>query len=118
MYIIQGQWKLKFDRQNSFESKFHVSDTNNCRTQMMYQENTYHYGNFREDRVQVLEMFYNGDGISMLIVLPNKDKKLTEVQFCSSQLKKNKQITKHPLTFQLHTVKYVLFSHSVPTPLK
>lgn len=47
---------------------------------MMYQENTYHYGNFPEDKVQVLEMFYNGEGISMVIVLPNKDEKLAEVK--------------------------------------
>lgn len=77
---IQGQWKHKFNRQNSIESKFHVSKTHSCLVQMMYQENTYHYGNFPEDKVQVLEMFYNGEGISMVIILPNKDEKLAEVK--------------------------------------
>ncbi|XP_060797212.1 antithrombin-III [Neoarius graeffei] len=77
---FKGQWKHKFDRYNSMESKFHVNKTQSCLVQMMYQENIYHYGNFPEDKVQVLEMFYNGEGISMLIVLPHKDTKLAEVE--------------------------------------
>lgn len=84
VYIIQGQWKLKFNRQNSINSKFHVSKTHSCQVQMMYQENTHHYRNFPEDKVQVLEMFYSGEGISMVIILPAKDTKLAEVQLCSS----------------------------------
>lgn len=77
--IIKGQWKHKFNRQNTRESKFHVSKTQSCLVQMMYKENTYRYGKFPEDKVQVLEMFYNGEGISMVIVLPHDDAKLAEV---------------------------------------
>lgn len=46
---------------------------------MMYQENIYQYGNFPEDKVQVLEMFYNGEGISMIVVLPDEGTQLAEV---------------------------------------
>lgn len=77
---FKGQWKHKFNRHNSMESKFHVSKTHSCPVQMMYQENSYQYGNFPEDKVKVLEMFYNGEGISMMIVLPDKDTKLAEVE--------------------------------------
>ncbi|KAB5559076.1 hypothetical protein PHYPO_G00024690 [Pangasianodon hypophthalmus] len=77
---FKGQWKHKFNRRNSMESKFHISKTHSCLVQMMYQENTYHYGHFPEDKVQVLEMFYSGEGISMMIVLPDKDTKLAEVE--------------------------------------
>ncbi|XP_053369487.1 antithrombin-III [Clarias gariepinus] len=77
---FKGQWKHKFNRQNSMEDKFHVSETHSCSVQMMYQENTYRYGYFQNDKVQVLEMFYNGNGISMLIVLPDKNVKLAKVE--------------------------------------
>ncbi|TSK53761.1 Antithrombin-III [Bagarius yarrelli] len=77
---FKGQWKHKFNRHNSMESKFHVSNTHSCPVQLMYQENTYNYGNFPDDKVKVLEMFYNGEGISMVIVLPNKETKLAEVE--------------------------------------
>ncbi|XP_017333419.1 antithrombin-III [Ictalurus punctatus] len=77
---FKGQWKHKFNRQNTRESKFHVSKTQSCLVQMMYKENTYRYGKFPEDKVQVLEMFYNGEGISMVIVLPHDDAKLAEVE--------------------------------------
>lgn len=84
MYIIQGQWKSKFNRQHSLKAKFYVSETDSCEVQMMYQEHTYNYGKFPEDNVRVLEMFYNGEGISMVIVLPDEKKNLAEVQFFSS----------------------------------
>ncbi|KAI5101145.1 antithrombin-III precursor [Silurus meridionalis] len=77
---FKGQWKNKFDRLNSMESKFYVSETHSCPVQMMYQENSYNFGIFPEDKVKVLEMFYNGEGISMIIVLPHGNTELTKVE--------------------------------------
>lgn len=46
---------------------------------MMYQETKFHYGRFTEDKVQVLELPYRGDDITMVLILPLKDTPLSEV---------------------------------------
>lgn len=46
---------------------------------MMYQERTFRYGHFYEDHVQLLEMPYQGDDITMVIILPSRDTTLRQV---------------------------------------
>ncbi|XP_062869446.1 antithrombin-III isoform X2 [Trichomycterus rosablanca] len=77
---FKGQWKHKFNRHNGMTTKFHVSETHSCSVHMMYQESQLRFGNFPDDKVKVLEMFYNGGGISMVLVLPNENTKLAEVE--------------------------------------
>ncbi|KAK2835105.1 hypothetical protein Q5P01_015589 [Channa striata] len=77
---FKGQWKNKFDKDNIFISDFHVSASRTCSVKMMYQETKFRYGNFPEDKVQVLEMPYRGDDITMVLVLPNKRTLLSKVE--------------------------------------
>ncbi|XP_036442456.1 antithrombin-III [Colossoma macropomum] len=76
---FKGQWKNKFDKADVMSSQFHISESHTCPVQMMYKEAKYRYGKFPEDKVKVLELPYNGGGISMVLVLPIKDTKLSEV---------------------------------------
>ncbi|XP_068605874.1 antithrombin-III-like [Brachionichthys hirsutus] len=77
---MQGQWKNKFDKANVYAADFHVSQSATCPVSMMYQETRFRYGHFPDDGVQVLEMPYRGDDITMVIVLPSRGTPLSQVE--------------------------------------
>uniref|UniRef100_A0A4W4G409 Antithrombin-III n=1 Tax=Electrophorus electricus TaxID=8005 RepID=A0A4W4G409_ELEEL len=77
---FKGQWKKKFDKADVTELPFHVSEKEKCPVPMMYQETKFQYQRFPEDGVKVLELPYNGGGISMVLVLPTENTKLSEVE--------------------------------------
>ncbi|XP_041695790.1 antithrombin-III [Coregonus clupeaformis] len=77
---FKGQWKSKFDKENGFKADFYVSKSKTCPVSMMYQETKFRYGRFTEDKVQVLELPYRGEDITMVLILPLKDTPLSEVE--------------------------------------
>ncbi|XP_034035160.1 antithrombin-III [Thalassophryne amazonica] len=77
---FKGQWKKMFDKDNVFQSNFHVSEKRTCTVYMMYQETSFRYRHFPEDHVQVLEMPYRGDDITMVFILPDTSTTLTQVE--------------------------------------
>ncbi|XP_061593276.1 antithrombin-III [Cololabis saira] len=77
---FKGQWRNKFDKDNVFASEFHVSESRTCQVNMMYQETKFKYKNFPDDQVQLLEMPYRGEDITMVIVLPSRDTPLSQVE--------------------------------------
>uniref|UniRef100_A0A672IQ43 Antithrombin-III n=1 Tax=Salarias fasciatus TaxID=181472 RepID=A0A672IQ43_SALFA len=58
---FKGQWKNKFDKDNGVEARFR-------------------YRHFPDDQVQLLEMPYSGDDITMVMILPSKDTPLSKVE--------------------------------------
>uniref|UniRef100_A0A672IS06 Antithrombin-III n=1 Tax=Salarias fasciatus TaxID=181472 RepID=A0A672IS06_SALFA len=58
---FKGQWKNKFDKDNGVVADFHVSPSRSC-------------------AVQLLEMPYSGDDITMVMILPSKDTPLSKVE--------------------------------------
>lgn len=77
---FKGQWKHMFDKDNVFEKDFQVSPSRTCSVNMMYQENRFRYMNLPEERVQLLEMAYKGDDITMVVILPHRGTPLSEVE--------------------------------------
>ncbi|XP_053709552.1 antithrombin-III [Synchiropus splendidus] len=77
---FKGQWKHKFGKEDVFSSDFHINAGRKCSVSMMYQETKFRYGNFLEDKVQLLEMPYLGDDITMVLLLPSRDTTLREVE--------------------------------------
>lgn len=53
---------------------------------MMYQEARFRYRHVPEDHVQLLEMPYRGDDITMVIILPSKGTALRQVRSSSLRL--------------------------------
>lgn len=78
-FLSQGQWKNKFDKENVYAADFHLSPSRSCPVSMMYQEARFKYRHLRDDHVQLLEMPYRGDDITMVIILPSKDATLSQV---------------------------------------
>uniref|UniRef100_A0A665U2Z8 Serpin domain-containing protein n=1 Tax=Echeneis naucrates TaxID=173247 RepID=A0A665U2Z8_ECHNA len=76
---FKGQWKNKFDSHNVFASDFHITQSLSCSVDMMFQETQFRYQFYPQDKVQVLEMPYSGDDITMVLILPSRDATLTQV---------------------------------------
>lgn len=63
-----------------YTSEFHNGPGRSCSVHMMYQETRFRYKHFPEDHVQLLEMPYSGDDITMVIILPSKGTDLRQVR--------------------------------------
>ncbi|XP_071985122.1 antithrombin-III-like [Engystomops pustulosus] len=78
---FKGLWKSKFDPINTLKADFHIPGRDEpCEVPTMYQEGKFRYGNYQDDSVQVLELPYKGDDISMVLVLPYEDTPLETVE--------------------------------------
>ncbi|MCC3346494.1 serpin family protein [Psychrobacter sanguinis] len=70
---FKGEWKVPFEVQSTTEQPFynHIGTSPNIKM-MQLQE---HFGYSEDKQVQVVQLPYKGDGLSMLVVLPkSKDK--------------------------------------------
>ncbi|XP_043985213.1 antithrombin-III [Gambusia affinis] len=77
---FKGLWKNKFPKDSVVVSDFFVDDSRSCEVNMMNQETRFNYKDLREEKVQLLEMPYRGDDITMVIILPNKGHPLSQVE--------------------------------------
>nr|XP_061834303.1 antithrombin-III [Nerophis lumbriciformis] len=77
---FKGQWEKKFDKDNVYESDFHVDAGHTCPVHMMFQENKFRYARLPQDGVQLLEMPYRGRDITMVMVLPGPEVPLAQLE--------------------------------------
>ncbi|XP_074858822.1 antithrombin-III [Carettochelys insculpta] len=77
---FKGHWKSEFPVQNTKMEKFHRSKDEVCMTPMMYQEAKFHHVSVPRDHVQVLELPYKGDDITMVLILPTRGTLLANVE--------------------------------------
>jgi len=71
---FKGTWEWEFDKSNTHERNFKITPTNVVKTPMMYMEPDkakFNYADFKE--LQILELPYKGEKISMLILLPKEN---------------------------------------------
>ena len=67
---FKGKWKLQFDKSKTHEGVFKITPTNIVRTPMMVMDGRFNYAELED--LQILELPYKGEKISMLILLPRK----------------------------------------------
>lgn len=67
---FKGQWLSRFDEEKTSDATFHGTG-GDATVPMMYQKGDFRY--FESEDVQVLEMPYRGEEISMLVVLPRPE---------------------------------------------
>lgn len=84
---FKGEWALPFEQGDTQDADFHISAGQTVRVPMMHQHEHFRYA--ATDDVQLLELPYRGDDISMLIALPQRADGLAELEarFNSPQLK-------------------------------
>lgn len=71
---FKGDWALKFDKVKTTESDFRVSPSNTVKAQMMSltgEDAKFNYA--QADGLQILELPYEGDELSMIVLLPEDD---------------------------------------------
>ena len=71
---FKGTWTWEFDKSDTREQDFKITPTNVVKTPMMYMDNDkaeFSYADVGD--LQILELPYKGDGISMLILLPTEN---------------------------------------------
>ncbi|XP_037871526.1 serine protease inhibitor 2 isoform X4 [Bombyx mori] len=69
---FKGTWQNQFDSISTMERPFYVDTETTVNIPMMYQENNFKYGESHDLNAQLLEMAYEGNDASMVIVLPNE----------------------------------------------
>ncbi|MEQ2288427.1 hypothetical protein AMECASPLE_022438 [Ameca splendens] len=87
--FFKGQWKNKFPKENVIASDFFVDESLTCQVNMMFQEIKFNYKDLPNEKVQLLEMPYRGDDITMVIILPNRGHPLSQVEENLDQNKLN-----------------------------
>ena len=76
---FKGDWDEKFN--DAIEDDFHVSENNTVKAQMMTNsESKYGYLSLDEVKAQAVEIPYKGKQISMIVILPNRDSSLEELE--------------------------------------
>ncbi|MBD3303996.1 serpin family protein [Candidatus Woesearchaeota archaeon] len=69
---FKGTWLKQFDKSDTFDADFRVNPEKTVQVPMMsMHEEDFNY--FEDDKMQVLEMPYDGEDLSMLILLPKDD---------------------------------------------
>ncbi|NXO04434.1 ANT3 protein, partial [Rhinopomastus cyanomelas] len=71
---------FKFLAANTKLDVFHKANGETCKIPIMYQESKFYHTYIPQDKVQVLELPYKGDEITMVLVLPKAGKLLEEVE--------------------------------------
>ena len=69
---FKANWTNQFDEKNTHNDTFKLSSGTEVTAPFMHETSYYNYGATRN--VQIIEMDYQGDDLSMLIILPKKDK--------------------------------------------
>ncbi|MHC4989294.1 MAG: serpin family protein [Planctomycetota bacterium] len=67
---FKGDWAEQFDKDDTQDEDFFVSADKTVKAPLMYQKEDFKYG--QTDTLQLLELPYKGDDLSMLILLPRR----------------------------------------------
>jgi len=65
---FKGSWAEQFDKAQTRQAPFYISRQDTVQVPMMHRKDDYRYGKY--DGVQVLEMPYKGQDLSMVVLLP------------------------------------------------
>ncbi|RVE50397.1 hypothetical protein evm_004934 [Chilo suppressalis] len=69
---FKGTWKNKFNTIKTTNEPFYVTPTTTVDVPMMNKKSNYRYGIIKELKAQLLEMPYENNGASMVIILPEE----------------------------------------------
>jgi len=89
---FKGNWEWEFDKAYTAERDFKITVTNIIKTPMMYmdpEKTTFNYADAGD--LQILELPYKGEEISMLILLPTENLESIEPSLNSEKIKELKE---------------------------
>ncbi|XP_075387722.1 leukocyte elastase inhibitor [Tenrec ecaudatus] len=68
---FKGNWKNKFMEEATTDATFRINKKDTKKVEMMHQKNKYPFGYIQELKCRVLELPYEGNDLSMVILLPD-----------------------------------------------
>ena len=84
---FKGTWIWKFDKSDTREQDFKITPTNVVKTPMMYMDNDKAQFNYADvGDLQILELPYKGEEISMLVLLPTENLDAIEPSLTAEKL--------------------------------
>ncbi len=91
---FKANWSIQFDAENTIDQQFKLSSGTNTNVKMMHQTDNFNYG--ETSNLQILEMNYLGNDLSILIILP-KENNLSQIEdiFSKEKLSEWKQDMKN-----------------------
>ncbi|KAH0618236.1 hypothetical protein JD844_017251 [Phrynosoma platyrhinos] len=102
---FKGHWKSKFPLENTKAELFFRTPSDSCQVPTMYQEASFRYASIPKSQVQVLELPYKGDDITMVLILPFMHTRLAQVE---------QELTSDKLESWLNSLKEVSLSVHLP----
>jgi serpin B len=75
---FKGDWKTKFERGDTKQADFAISSKNKVKVDMMHVKEKFKY--YADEKMQVLELPYKGNELSMLVFLPRDPENLAEIE--------------------------------------
>jgi serpin B len=88
---FKGTWEWQFDKGDTNEEDFKITPTNIVKTDMMYMKPDKAEFNYADlENLQILELPYKGEKISMLILLPTENLESIEPTLTSEKLNEYK----------------------------
>jgi len=87
---FKGIWEWQFDDSNTFEGDFKITPDNVVKTEMMSMEPDKDEAKFNyleNEDLQILELSYKGDKISMLVLLPKENLEAIEPNLNAEKIK-------------------------------
>ncbi len=75
---FKGDWAEQFDEKATREQPFHVTSDKSVQVPLMYQKGKFSYREL--DGVQILELPYKGNDLSMVVLLPSEESGLTKLE--------------------------------------
>jgi serpin B len=87
---FKGNWESQFKKEHTRNMPFHVTPSRTVGCPMMFQEGKFGY--YANAELQALEMPYEGDEISMLVLLPMNQEGLAQLEQSLTDSKLNRWI--------------------------
>ncbi len=104
---FKGKWKLEFDKQDTKELDFYVTPDNPVKIEMMFIEPKETKFNYLEtEEVQLIELPYQGEEVSMLILLPKENIESIESDLNFEKIKEYKEKMKETEVDALYLPKF------------
>ncbi len=77
---FKGNWAQQFDKNDTQNATFFTPQSGNMSVPMMHLSKSENASYYSDNELKALEMDYQGDNLSMLILLPNVNHNLSEVE--------------------------------------
>jgi serpin B len=74
---FKGNWKNPFDKESTSKQPFYLSNKTSAEVELMQNETYYKY--HETNQYQYIELPYEGENVSMIVILPRKESSVNEV---------------------------------------